>query len=295
MKRNFIFAALFGVASFLSAEVSVFDAGNINQDTPYGLTENEKILLKNKQKVEKLNQNIGSVQSDIANVQENIEGLRTVLDGINANNQKMDSRISDLENRVNANDLNLTSEITELKKSLKQNQDIQEKNYKKITQAISELTSLIDSINNQDTKSAKTDLENSDKAKANSSTVDKLNFDGKKLSEVLEYADLAYKKKDYDNSKSAYLYLVDKNHKPAYSNFMLGEILYIQKAYKEAIPHYQKSVELYDKADYMPKLLYHTAISFDKIGDKNSANKFYHALKQAYPNSKEAKASPNRK
>ncbi|WP_258522379.1 tetratricopeptide repeat protein [Campylobacter hyointestinalis] len=271
----------------------MFDAGNINRDTPYGLTENEKILLTNKQKVEKLNQNIGSVQSDIANAQENIEGLRTVLDGISANNQKMYSRISDLENRVNANDLNLTSEITELKKSLKKNQDIQEKNYKKITQAISELTSLIDSMNNQDTKSAKTDLKNSDNA--NSSIADKLNFDDKKLSEVLEYADLAYKKKDYDNSKSAYLYLVDKNHKPAYSNFMLGEILYIQKAYKEAIPHYQKSVELYDKADYMPKLLYHTAISFDKIGDRNSANKFYHALKQAYPNSKEAKASPNRK
>lgn len=293
MKRNFIFAALFGAASFLSAEVSVFDAGNINRDTPYGLTENEKILLTNKQKVEKLNQNIGSVQSDIANAQENIEGLRTVLDGISANNQKMYSRISDLENRVNANDLNLTSEITELKKSLKKNQDIQEKNYKKITQAISELTSLIDSMNNQDTKSAKTDLKNSDNA--NSSIANKLNFDDKKLSEVLEYADLAYKKKDYDNSKSAYLYLVSKNHKPAYSNFMLGEILYIQKAYKEAIPHYQKSVELYDKADYMPKLLYHTAISFDKIGDRNSANKFYHALKQAYPNSKEAKASPNRK
>ncbi|ANE34893.1 Tol-Pal system protein YbgF [Campylobacter hyointestinalis subsp. lawsonii CCUG 27631] len=293
MKRNFIFAALFGAASFLNAEVSVFDAGNINRDTPYGLTENEKILLTNKQKVEKLNQNIGSVQSDIANAQENIEGLRTVLDGISANNQKMYSRISDLENRVNANELNLTSEITELKKSLKKNQDIQEKNYKKITQAISELTSLIDSMNNQDTKSAKTDLKNSDNA--NSSIADKLNFDDKKLSEVLEYADLAYKKKDYDNSKSAYLYLVSKNHKPAYSNFMLGEILYIQKAYKEAIPHYQKSVELYDKADYMPKLLYHTAISFDKIGDRNSANKFYHALKQAYPNSKEAKASPNRK
>lgn len=293
MKRNFIFAALFGAASFLSAEVSVFDAGNINRDTPYGLTENEKILLTNKQKVEKLNQNIGSVQSDIANAQENIEGLRTVLDGISANNQKMYSRISDLENRVNANDLNLTSEITELKKSLKKNQDIQEKNYKKITQAISELTSLIDSMNNQDTKSAKTDLKNSDNA--NSSIANKLNFDDKKLSEVLEYADLAYKKKDYDNSKSAYLYLVSKNHKPAYSNFMLGEILYIQKVYKEAIPHYQKSVELYDKADYMPKLLYHTAISFDKIGDRNSANKFYHALKQAYPNSKEAKASPNRK
>ena len=46
---------------------------------------------------------------------------------------------------------------------------------------------------------------------------------------------------------------------------------------------------------YMPKLLYHTAISFDKIGDTKNANKFYNALRQAYPDSKEAKASPVRK
>jgi len=39
--------------------------------------------------------------------------------------------------------------------------------------------------------------------------------------------------------------------------------------------------------------LYHTAISFDKIGDTQSANRFYKALKVGYPDSKEAKAAPN--
>ena len=29
-------------------EISVFDAGNVNSENPYGLTENEQILLKNK-------------------------------------------------------------------------------------------------------------------------------------------------------------------------------------------------------------------------------------------------------
>ena len=40
------------VATFLnSEEVSVFDMGNINNENPQGLTENEQVLLKNRQKV----------------------------------------------------------------------------------------------------------------------------------------------------------------------------------------------------------------------------------------------------
>ena len=50
MKKKFIFAALFGAVFLFSEEVSVFDAGNVNSENPYGLTENEQILLKNKQR-----------------------------------------------------------------------------------------------------------------------------------------------------------------------------------------------------------------------------------------------------
>ena len=89
-------------------------------------------------------------------------------------------------------------------------------------------------------------------------------------------------------------YFVKKGHKPAASNFYLGEIAYKQKAYSTAIQYYQKSIQSNDKADYTAKLLYHTAISFDKIGDTQSANRFYKALKAGYPDSSEAKAAPNR-
>lgn len=290
MRRTLLVIALLWAVT-LNAEVSVFDAGNLDKENPYGLTENEKILLKNKQKVEKLNQNIGSVQSDISYAQESIEGLRTVVDGLNQSSVNLDTRISELENKININDVNVTNEITDLKKIVKKNQAIQEENYKKITKAISELSSLIDSIN-----SSKTGNVAGQNEQAPSDNIEKKsNLDGKSLADILKDADNAYKKKDYVNAKAYFEHLADKNHKPAYSNFMLGEIEYAQKNYLQAIPYYQNSVELYDKADYMPKLLYHTAISFDKTGDKKSANKFYGALKQAYPDSKEAKASPNRK
>ena len=112
---------------------------------------------------------------------------------------------------------------------------------------------------------------------------------------VLDLADKAYKDKKYSDAKKAFTLLLDKNYKPAYANFMLGEIAYNSKQYADAIPYYRASVNLYDKGNYMPKLLYHTAISCDKIGDTANANKFYAALKQAYPDSSEAKAAPTRK
>ena len=73
---------------------------------------------------------------------------------------------------------------------------------------------------------------------------------------------------------------------------MIGEINYFQKLYANAIKSYQTSLKLHDKADYMPRLLYHSAISFDKLGDIKSANQFYNALMVTYPDSKEAQAVP---
>ena len=95
-------------------------------------------------------------------------------------------------------------------------------------------------------------------------------------------------------SKSRFDILIEKKYKPARSNYYLGEIAYKKKQWSLAIKHYKISIGLYDKADYTPRLLYHTAISFDKIGEKNSADKFYQVLKTKYPNSNEAKSSPNR-
>ncbi|EOG7053305.1 tol-pal system YbgF family protein [Campylobacter fetus] len=293
MRRDLFIAAFLWAASSLFAEISVFDAGNLNQDNPYGLTDNEKILLKNKEKVEKLNQNIGSVQSDINVAQENIEGLRSILDGLNQTNLKLENRATDLENRVNYIDLNLTKEITELKSIVKQNKTIQDENYKKITKAISELSALIDSVvaNQAAEKNSSSTIKDNKIEDTKSVT----KFDDMNLADVLKDADTSYNNKEYLKASEAYAFLVKKKHKPAYSNFMLGEIEYTNKNYKDAIPYYQKSVELSQKGTYMPKLLYHTAISFDKIGDTKNANKFYNALRQAYPDSKEAKASPVRK
>ena len=111
MKRSIHLAALVAATSIF-AEVSVFDAGNINKENPYGLTENEKVLLNNKKKVDRLDQNIGTMQSDVSLVQENIEGVKSLLDGINKRILAMETRITELENSVNSQKATNSNDIS---------------------------------------------------------------------------------------------------------------------------------------------------------------------------------------
>lgn len=288
MKRSIHLAALVAATSIF-AEVSVFDAGNINKENPYGLTENEKVLLNNKKKVDRLDQNIGTMQSDVSLVQENIEGVKSLLDGINNRILAIETRITELENSLNSQKTKNFNDISNLKSQIKTVQTQHDKDIKNITNALSQLTALIDS------NSTKVDMPKVINSESKDKISDNPKYDDIPGAELLEMADKAYKSKEYLKASEYFASLIKKNYKPAYSNFMLGEIEYFNKNYKNAIPYYDKSVAISQKGNYMPKLLYHTAISFDKIGDTNSANKFYKALKQAYPDSPEAKIAPDRK
>ena len=288
MKRSIHLAALVAATSIF-AEVSVFDAGNINKENPYGLTENEKVLLNNKKKVDRLDQNIGTMQSDVSLVQENIEGDKSLLDGINKRILAIETRITELENSLNSQKTKNFNDISNLKSQIKTVQTQHDKDIKNITNALSQLTALIDS------NSTKVDMPKVINSEPKDKISDNPKYDDIPGAELLEMADKAYKSKEYLKASEYFASLIKKNYKPAYSNFMLGEIEYFNKNYKNAIPYYDKSVAISQKGNYMPKLLYHTAISFDKIGDTNSANKFYKALKQAYPDSPEAKIAPDRK
>lgn len=117
--------------------------------------------------------------------------------------------------------------------------------------------------------------------------------EGKKA--ILKLAIKQVEEKKFDLAKEKLEYLIKHKYSRATSNFYLGEINYQAKDYTSAIDYYKKSSGISTKTWFMPKLLYHTAISLDKLGDKKSANQFYKALKHSYPKSREAKASPSRK
>ena len=101
-------------------------------------------------------------------------------------------------------------------------------------------------------------------------------------------------KKRYDEAQKRFAVTDKKRYKPAASNFYLGEIAYYTKKYEDAIFHFKKSAGLYDQASYIDTLLFHTAVSLEKTGDKEQAKVFYENIIENYPTKKTATIAKKR-
>lgn len=310
MKKIFT-VALLG-ATLLYAESSAFGAGDMTSNSSYGLTSNEKLF---KEKLDGLDNKNIQTNARIDEISERVEGLQSTLEGINSQYAKSNSRLTQVEESSQNIENNLTSEIQKLKAYVEESRKIQEANYKQVKKVLAELSSLVDAINaNYVSKNELNDANLSVKTTTpiivstdvnntieNNSTQDNKvkqideSWKKKKNNEILKLAINDVDKNAFEDSKTKLNFLITKQYKPARANFWLGEIEYKQKKYNNAIVYYKKSSAISTKGDYFPKLLYHTAISLDKTGDTKTANGFYKALKTNYPNSAEAKASPNRK
>lgn len=311
MKKIFT-VALLG-ATLLYAESSAFGAGDMTSNSSYGLTSNEKLF---KEKLDSLDNKNIQTNARIDEISERVEGLQSTLEGINSQYAKSNSRLTQVEESSQNIENNLTSEIQKLKVYVEESRKIQEANYKQVKKVLAELSSLVDAINaNYVSKNELNDANLSVKTTTpiivstvdvnntieNNSTQDNKvkqideSWKKKKNNEILKLAINDVDKNAFEDSKAKLNFLITKQYKPARANFWLGEIEYKQKKYNNAIVYYKKSSAISTKGDYFPKLLYHTAISLDKTGDTKTANGFYKALKTNYPNSAEAKASPNRK
>ena len=108
---------------------------------------------------------------------------------------------------------------------------------------------------------------------------------------LLKEAKSDFDSKKYEASTPKYEKLLEANYKPAEVNYYLAENWYMRKKYDAAISYYKKSAMLNDKAAYMPTLLLHSAISFEKTKDKDNAKSFYSTLIDLYPDSNEAKTA----
>ncbi|HIP30740.1 MAG TPA: tetratricopeptide repeat protein [Sulfurospirillum arcachonense] len=290
--KKIITTWLIVTCSLLANEPSVYGAGNLDSANPYGLTSSEKHILKNSDKVKDLAEGVGSVKIKLNRINENYEGLRSVTEAFGSKIAKVDKKIFALQENSTTKDTTIAAlqeEVLELKTYVNESRALQDANQEKIKLVLGELSSLIDSINNNYvSKESFSKLE---------AEVTRLQV-SKKVSSVstksgatlLKEGTSLFNKKSYSESKLRFTQLIKKNYKPARSNFYLGEIAYFQKSYTTAIEHYKKSISLYDKADYMPVLLYHTGISFSKLKKSSQATQFFNALKQSYPDSKEAKS-----
>ncbi|WP_428025724.1 tetratricopeptide repeat protein [Arcobacter sp.] len=323
MNKYFISILLTSTLTF-AEEVSVFGAGNLDSPNPYGLTKTEERILKNKNELGSIDTKVKTVKSTIDSLSERIDGLESIYEG---DSQKLNGAVltltkllNDFESNQNLTDKN-SEDVKELKKSVDQIIALQKKisdenqqNLDNLKLAVKKLTDKINTIDSnyiseKDFKKNMSQfvtvkefeaLKKSLNIKSNVKTQPEISVksdnsenvvssDDKSV--ILEEAIRLFKIDYFTKAIPLFEKLISENYKPAESNYYLGEIWYYRKEYDKAIAYFKKSALLYDKASWMPKLLLHSAISFEKSGDFKNAASFYETLMTVYPDSKEAKSA----
>ena len=251
MKRVVLFCSLFAI-SVLNAEQSVYaDSDYIDPEVVAKKNSREIFILKQK----------------ISQLKESIDGLKTIINGQN-------TQIEQLKQKIEASS-NLEKIINQLSQRVA---TLESKGL--ATNSLADNNSLEKSNNQPNIKENK-----STKEEKNIIKIDK------KLSskELYKKAVLDFTKSKLTTAKKEFSQLLKRSYKKAAVHFYLGEIAYKNGRYKEAITHYQKSATLDENANYMDKLLLHTAISLKNKGKNADAKVFFKAVVDGYPNSNSAK------
>lgn len=299
--RAIALLALFLPHYLLAAEPSAFGAGDLNSPNPYGLTSTEATILETKKNLNKIVVKSNNQANEFESLRERVDGLQTVIESISAsayeNKQKFKSlddekaRKKEYDNRVaesiqvNSKDIEkLSLQIVEISKLVDEINGayVSKKEFNALVADFNKFKDLIKKDSDVKTKPA-ADTKNKDNKSEDLPSVD-----------VEKKAKALYDKKAYADSLALYKELADKNYKPALSNYMMGEIEYYRQNHSDAVAYYKKSATLYSKADYMPVLMLHSAISMEKTGDKKNAQMFYDAIISQYPDSEHAKTAKSK-
>ena len=281
------------IPSYLMAsEPSAFGAGDLSNPDPYGLTSSEKVILETKDKLKKVAQKSNSQASQLDSLRERIDGLQSIVESIGRkthNNKVNLQKLQTKEDTVLANSTEFQEQLTI---SIEENT----KNIEELKNNLLEVSKLVDKINthyvtkyeyNRLVKSI-----NSFKSMIAKELNIKLSSSKKSKMSSFELSKIAkknYDRKYYTKAIQNYEELIQRNYKPAYAHYMIGEMYYKRKNYAKAISYFKKSAKLYSKASYMPTLMLHSAIAMDKTGDRSHARSFYKAIIAKYPQSKEAR------
>jgi len=276
------------------AEKSAFGAGDLNSPNPYGLTSAEKNILDNKNTIGNIKGTSRKNQSRIDRVEESVSGMQSIVEGLNENGRSQTLKLQELQTQMTAS--TETSEAMNIK--LDEIVLTHDENIKQLKLVMSELSTLIDTINSSyvskeeyntlatEVNSFKLEVSKQLKKIARSGNSP---YDNKSNAQVEKDAFSLYKKKKYADAIDAYEHLIKKKYKPARAHYYIGESYFQLNEYSNAIAYFKESAKLYSKADYMPSLMLHTAISLEKTKDKAGAQQFFQALVAKYPSSSEAK------
>lgn len=282
MKIRAILVATLSVAAY--AEMSVFDAGDLNSSEPYGLSENEKIIYQSKKKVENLSKDYTGANSRINTLVDKVDGMQSIMESLSKDNHDNLNNIKELTKDFEEYKIKSNEEKVELDKKIElllYNTRTNANNIKQLQQSIQELSKGVKEIAN---------VSNSN---VSLSTSNAIGFDSQNKADLLKSAIKDYENKNYDDAKNKLIYLSEKRHKPAQCNYYLGQIAFENKDYETALYYYKQSNTLYKqakvKSPYMPTILLNSGISLKNQGKVEESKIFFKTLKEEYPDSKEAK------
>jgi tetratricopeptide (TPR) repeat protein len=313
--------SLFFISSsllLLANEPSAFGAGDLNSEKPYGLTATEKYIYENKKKLssqqdnlEKLKTETKSTATRLQELQSQIDGIKSVVDSEGQKSHSQMLELNKIKDDIKKNSLAVETFDTKVKEVLANQEKLiksSTENNENIKKAIKELTQIVNKINEdyvtkelfdklaQDNVNDLKKLEkiHNEDFEVLKKEIQKLKKDIEKKEEeakmakkspqeLMDEAKELFDAKEYTKSKAIYEKLVELKHKPARSTFYIAEIEYVNKNYAKALDLYKKSVSMYDKAEYMPELLYHSGVSCMNTKDNKNAISFFETYIKSFP------------
>ncbi|WP_181231795.1 tetratricopeptide repeat protein [Helicobacter pylori] len=205
-----------------------------------------------------------------------LEDLRNEIRANQQAIQQLDKQNKEMSELLTKLSQDLVSQIALIQKALKEQEEKAEKPLKSSVPTNKNPSLKAEAPKNQEKKTQ-------EKAKV------EFNKDLSKQKEIFQEALSFFKNKSYAEAKERLLWLEANSYRLYYVRYVLGEVAYGEKRYREAIKYYKESALLNKKASYMPVLLWHTAWSFKKIKDDQNYYKFLNTLQHLYPSSEQAK------
>jgi TolA-binding protein len=291
----FVFSVPF---SLMASEPSAFGAGNLDNSDPYGLSTSEKVILENKNTLRKVEVKTNNQANEVGSLRERLDGLQSIIESLSRkahNNEVLleqmtaksgDGSQSEYEQRLTGLSQANSESIEKIKVLLSEmSQQVDAMNSKYVTK--DELKALMSGMSQSKSSATTSKGQKASDAVEEKSTNSELS--SMTSVEISAAAQSFYDKKYYSNAMEYYSYLIEKNYKPAYANYMMGDMNFKRKNYSDAIAYYKQSATLYSDASYMPELMLNTAISMEATGDTTNAKAFYKGVVAKYPDSSEAK------
>ena len=323
---KYLLSFLVATSLTVAQEVSVYESNGSEGSGSYGLNSSEKHILKNQASINSLTSKVGDINSLLDSIKNRLEGLESTYEGDSAKLNSTSKKVDELMQKVGSSSYLGSNSTSSSSASTGGDAQLAE-TVNGLKAALTKLSTLVNKINSEYVSSNELEknmqqfitreefealkkamgvktsqVSPKTKLDANSSGVDAISTEStevvsKKLTtpedkaNLLKEAKSDFDSKKYEASTPKYEKLLEANYKPAEVNFYLAQNWYMRKKYDSAISYYKKSAMLNDKAAYMPTLLLHSAISFEKTKDKDNAKSFYSTLIDLYPNSNEAKTA----